>query len=460
MNPKRILGLALSLLFSAQALGADKAMAANVLRTPTALPKPAPRRNVNYTPDILLVMPNGKTGTDDLQKALDELHGTVIGSMGEGRLKCLIVRTEKGKLVETEAKMKRDKKDFFCVGRDYQLQAEDDDGTGSSKNTDPEYGSEWYITRMNVNKAWTKSTGAGVTIGILDTGCQSSNPDISNKTQKGFDATSFWAHMMGLSGIPTGITTVLGGIGLGMAEATNGGAQTDVMGHGTWVATTAAATRNNGFQSAGVAPDATIYPIRVANGQGFTDPIALQAGILQAMLKGIKIINISYGFQPPFGLTDPALYPTLHAYMAFYHDVYGGLVFMSAGNDSMWDEDPNLGYVDIVSAIEPNLTLTTFSNYGNCITYTAPGLGIACSSKDGSSASKNGTSFSSPIVAAIAALVWSANPGLSNYQVDGILKASCAGTVVLQDQAKYYGNGMPDANIAVNLAAGNFPNAQ
>jgi len=456
MKPKKLLGLALSLLFSAQALGADRAMAAQrVLRTPTHLHAPAARKPLNYTPDILLVMPNARTDKDDVQKSLDELHGTVIGSMGEGRLKCLIVKTEKGKLVETENKMKKDKKDFFCVGRDYQVEA-DGNPTGSAPN-DPNYSSEWYITTMNCQKAWAKSTGAGVTIGILDTGCQSSNPDLSGKTQKGFDATSFWAHMMGMAGVPSTVATVAAGIGLGFAEATNGGAQTDVMGHGTEVATSCAATMNNLVDSAGVAPDATIYPIRIANGKGQTDPIAIQAAILQAMIKGIKIINISYGFQPPFGLTNPALYPTMHAYMAFYHEIYGGIIFMSAGNDSSFDPTPNLGYVNIVSAIEPNLELTSFSNYGNCITYTAPGDGIVCSQRDGSKASVAGTSFSSPICAGIAALVWSANPGLSNRQVEGIITSSCAGTI-LADQSQYYGHGMPDANIAVNLAVGNFPN--
>jgi subtilisin family serine protease len=439
-----LFGLGLSLLLGLQTLGAEQVLAAEKqLRMPDKLPTPAPKQRLVYTPDILLVMPNQSAESDDLKQALEEVHGTVIGTMGQGKLKCLIIRTEKGKFEETEKKLTKDKKDFACVGRNYQVRAE-------FVPNDPKFASEWHLGAVNCPKAWDRTTGQGTTIGILDSGCQASNTDLSGKTSKGYDATSFGAHLMGgffAPGDPLAF-----GIAAA-AEAGGSGAQADVQGHGTWVATSAAATANNNFATAGVAPGATVYPIRIAGSGGTTDPIAIQAALLVAMAKGIRIVNISYGAYPPFGFTDPGIWPTLHAYFAFFHDVYGGLIFMSAGNDGTFDPDPQQHYYNIVSAVDNTLTLTSFSNYGNSITFTAPGKGIVVSDRSNNQSSVDGTSFSSPIVAGIAALVWNANPALPNVAVEGILKASCFKAGGL-GWTPYYGYGMPDADRAVKMATG------
>jgi thermitase len=444
MSCKKFLGFGLSLLIGIQAIGIGPAIAAQKqLRMPDHLPTPAPKRKITYTPDLLLIMPNKTADPDDLKQALEDVHGTVIGSMGEGPLKCLIVKTEKGKLEETEKKLKGDKKDFACIGRNYQVPAE-------FVPNDPSFASEWHLGAVDAPKAWDHTTGSGTTIGILDSGCQASNTDLSGKTRKGFDATSFGAHLMGgffAPGDPLGFGVALG------AEASSSGAQADVHGHGTWVATSAAATANNGFATAGVAPGATVYPIRIANSSGMTDPLSIQAALLVAMAKGIRIVNISYGFYPPFGFTDPGIYPTMHAYFAFFHDVYGGLIFMSAGNDGTFDPDPQQHYYNIVSAVDNTLSLTNFSNYGTSITFTAPGKGIVVSDRGNNPASVDGTSFSSPIVAGIAALVWNANPALPNVAVESILKASCF-TTGGGGWTPYYGFGMPDADKAVRMASG------
>jgi thermitase len=398
---------------------------------------------VKYDPDLLLVMPKSGAEQEDIDKAFEDAHGTVIGYIGDGALKCYIVRTEKNKLGETEKKLGKDTKNFRCVGRNYKLKAH-------FVPNDTSFPAEWHLAAINAPKAWDRSMGASTKVAVFDTGCQASITDLNGKTQKGYDATTLGARLTVLGG-PGLLGDLLGGLG----GALSSGAKTDPHGHGTWVATTACATANNTNNTAGVSPQSTVYPVRIAGSDGTTDDIAIMAGLLNMMSSGNRIVNISYGAPPPFGLTNALVHAPMHVYMQTYHDLKGGLIFMSSGNDSAFDPNPKMHYVNVVTAVDPSLTLTDFSNYGLSSTFTAPGKGIVCSDTDGTVTSVDGTSFSSPIAAAVAALVWNANPTLPNVAVEGILKASCfkAGSA---PWTPYYGFGMPDANKAVRMARGGF----
>ncbi len=440
---KKFLGIALSLLVGLSAGLTAPSNAANEakLQIPTDLKKrTAPAIPTNYQPNILLVMPNANADNDEVSDVLKEAHGTLVGTMGEGRLKCLIYQTEKGKLEETEKKFTKDKH-FRCVSRNYQFKAQ-------IIPNDPQFGSQWHLGAVNAPKAWDITSGGGQKIAVFDSGCQASVADLAGKTLKGYDATTFGARMTVLGG-PGPLGDLLGGIG----GALSGGAQTDVQGHGTLVATTAAATFNNSINTAGVAPTAKVYPVQIAGSNGMTDDIAIMAGLLNMMASGNRIVNISYGAPPPIGFTNPFLHAPLHLYMQEYHDLEGGLIFLSAGNDGMFDPNPPVPYLCTVSAIDNSLSLADFSNWGTSVKFTAPGKGIVCTARDGTVKNVAGTSFSAPIVASIAALVWNANPGLPNVWVEHILKASCtrAGGLLW---TPYYGYGMPNAEKAVKMARG------
>jgi subtilisin family serine protease len=411
------------------------------LHVPTNRVKKTPALSYNYTPDLLLIMPNAAADNDDVAEILKDAKGTIVGSMGHGKMTCIIYKTEKGHMIDTERKFMKDKEHFNMISRNYQC-------TAQMVPNDPQFTSQWHLGAVNAPSAWNTTIGASTPIAIFDSGCQSSNGDLNGKTQKGYNATTFWAHLTtGAGSNPLG--NIFGGIGGDLS----GGARTDVQGHGTFVATTAAASCNNNFDTAGVAPGSTVYPIQIADSSGKASDISIMAGLLNAPDAGCRIINISYNSAPPLGMSNAALHAPLHAYLKDFHDNHNGLIFMAAGNNGAFDANPAVPYVDFVSAVDPTLGLTTFSNFGNSITFTAPGQGIVCSARDGSVQSVDGTSFASPIVASIAALVWNANPRLSNTQVENILKASCskAGSA---NWTQYYGYGMPDAAKAVKLATG------
>src|SRR5436853_5431284 len=108
---KKVVSAAMSAMLLGMTFGINPAYSVpqRQLKMPTVLPTPRRynRAEYGYTPDILLVMPDKKAEEDDIKKTLEEAHGTVIGTVGQGALKVLVIRTEKGKLEETEKTLKK-----------------------------------------------------------------------------------------------------------------------------------------------------------------------------------------------------------------------------------------------------------------------------------------------------------------------------------------------------------------
>jgi thermitase len=449
-NVQKLLSSTLSLMLGVASLSAP-AIAAPLkqLKAPQRAAQRVQAPQLNYVPDVLLVTPDSHSESDEIKDALKEAHGTVVATLGSGNFRCLVIKTEKGKLAEVEGKLTKDKKHFTSVGRNYRIAA-------NVVPNDPNFPSQWHLSAINCPRAWDNSTG-GVQMAILDSGCQASISDLSGKTQKGFDANTAASQIMGgaFMAVPVyipGITTATAGI----AEAASSGAQSDNNGHGTWVATTAAASFNNAAQGSGVAPSASIYPIRIADAAygstAMSTDLSVIAAMLVAMNHNTRIINISYG-APYVGYHNPALHAPLHSLFAMFHTVKQGLIFMSSGNDGIFDATPPVPYLNMISAVDPTGNLASFSNFGPSVKFTAPGTGIVVSDIDGTTKSVQGTSFSSPIAASVAALILSANPALPAPAVIEIMKASCI-NVTGSPFNMYYGWGMPDAERAVRIARG------
>ncbi len=375
-------------------------------------------------PDTLLIMLNSGADKQEVADVLKEVHGTVVQTLGEGAMTTLVVETEKGKLDATEKKLSSDSH-FSKIQRN---------PIGSAMlfalPNDPYFASQWHLGALNVIRAWDTSTGNGAYIAICDSGCQSTNGDLSGKTLTGVDFTS---------GSP------------GNRPAANRDAMTNGS-HGTCVATTAAAATFNGRLSASPAYGAYIYPLRIAfqNGTGFsTNDQNIISAINQCGTSNVRVCNVSYGASDSSNsLANPKVHPVLHEWMKWYHDQKNGLLFFSAGNSKQFDPSPRLPYLMMISALDTNYKLASFSNYGNCIWFTAPGVNVGCSDRDGRFNWMNGTSFSSPLVASLAAMILSRTPGMSNKQVEQALISSCK-NVAGSTWNTQFGYGLPDAQLAL-----------
>lgn len=430
------------LLLSPAAVSAAEIHLKNPTNRPAVRQIPA---KVDFQPDVLLVMPDAKADGDEIKESLQDVHGEVISTLGTGKLMMYVVKTEKGHFAEAEKKLTADKKHFAAVGRNYRF-------TANFIPNDPNFANSWHLTAMNLPKAWDKDMG-GAKVAVLDSGCQSSVADLSGKVEKGFDANTGAAKSLGAilmaAGSPPGATDLAGAI----AAAASSGANTDQNGHGTHVASCICAAINNGQVSSGLAPSSSVYPIRIADGayssKISTDDLSVACAMFKVFTSGARIVNLSYG-GPYYGFHNPLIHAPLHKLFAEFYYARQGLIFMSAGNDGIFDATPPCPYLNMVSAMDSNGELTNFSNWGNVVTYTAPGKGIIVTDVNGKMISVDGTSFSSPIVAAVAALILSRNPALPNTAVEAILKASCTNSA--PGWNPYFGWGLPDAKKAVDLA--------
>lgn len=230
------------------------------------------------------------------------------------------------------------------------------------------YDSEYYQWQhVNVGSvyAWgAEHKGQGVTVAVLDSGV-SGNSDITpieniNKTAE--------------------------------ADAS------DTNGHGTHVAGIIAA-KLNGVGGAGIAPEAKIINVKIANAAGGTNDSLIIQGIRAAIGKA-DIMNLSVG-----GLgANPAVQTVVdEAYEA------GIALFVSAGNDggSIMCYPAACNHVICVAAIDNNNQRASFSNYGAWVDLSAPGVSIWSTGNDGGFEIMSGTSQASPVAAGEAAVILS-----------------------------------------------------
>ena len=132
-------------------------------------------------------------------------------------------------------------------------------------STDPQYSTQWSLDRIHAAEAWTRSTGRGVTIGIVDSGVDLDHEDLAPRIA---------AHVSCIGGC-------------------RGGAGQDDSGHGTFVAGVAAATANNGVGIAGVAPDATLIVAKVLDRRISGQVEDITAGIRWVVDHGARVVNVS-----------------------------------------------------------------------------------------------------------------------------------------------------------------------
>lgn len=140
--------------------------------------------------------------------------------------------------------------------------------SGAGASDDRFFAQQWNLAQIGAPDAWPVSTGAGVVIGIVDSGIDPSHPDLAGKIDAFADC--------------------LGG-------QCREGAARDSDGHGTAVAGIAAAKTGNGAGIAGVAPDARLVVARVLgpDGSGVTEDI--NRAIQWVVDKGARVVNLSLG---------------------------------------------------------------------------------------------------------------------------------------------------------------------
>ncbi|WP_020589444.1 S8 family serine peptidase [Desulfobacter curvatus] len=250
---------------------------------------------------------------------------------------------------------------------------------------DERYPSQWHLPIISAPGGWDLTTGSpSVPIAIIDSGVDPTHPDLAGNLIAGYNF-------------------------LGNNTDTQ-----DVLGHGTAVAGSAAAMTNNDIGVASVAWNSPIMPLVVLNANNYATYYDIAQAINYAADQGVRIMNISIG--------GSSYSYTLQAAVNYAWNK-GAVIFACAHNYSTDTPYYPAACTNVVavSATTSSDTFANFSNYGDWIDISAPGTYILTTTRGGGYGNWNGTSFSSPITAGVAALILSANPSLTNAQVVEIL---------------------------------------
>jgi len=284
---------------------------------------------------------------------------------------------------------------------------------------------------------------ASVTIAVIDTGADLSEPDLGAKTPQTFN-------------LLTGGTDVR-----------------DLNGHGTFVSSLAAGAVANGDGIAGFGGDARLLVIKAVRDDGSLTDIDEANGIVYAVDHGARVINLSVG-GPATSFTERQAVD--------YAVAHGVLIVAAVGNEytqgnpveypaALLQPVGSNGRGGMGLAVGASTTRGArafFSNVGSQVSLAAPGENVFSDVSSSSSPFEyprqalpgsaagvygfaSGTSFASPEVAGAAALVLGANPFLRPSEVASILKATASGHGTWNNELGY---GVLDEAAAVARAQG------
>ncbi|MFJ8590883.1 S8 family peptidase [Streptomyces sp. NPDC093598] len=309
---------------------------------------------------------------------------------------------------------------------------------------DTEYAKQWDLFEstagMNVPAAWDTTTGSGVTVAVIDTGYVA-HTDLAANIVGGYDFISDTAVSVDGNGRDSnpadpGDWYNTDECGAGIPASTSSW-------HGTHVAGTIAAATNNGKGVAGIAYGAKISPVRVLGKCGGYDSDIIDAitwasggtvSGVPANTNVAKVINMSLGGG---GACSSATQSAINGAVN-----RGTSVVVAAGNENqnVSNASPaNCNNVIAVAATNRAGSRASYSNYGSLVDIAAPGGETRTSTANGilstlnsgtktpsseNYASYQGTSMATPHVAGLAALMKSANSGLTPAQIESAIKAN------------------------------------
>jgi serine protease len=146
----------------------------------------------------------------------------------------------------------------------------------ASAAPDPELGRQWGLAKIDAPAGWQTSTGAGILVGIVDSGVDLTHEDLAGRIAGS-------TNCVGADGDPANCT---------------GDAQDDV-GHGTHVAGIIAADRGNGAGGAGVAPDARLLVAKAIGASSGGSIGDIEAGVRWVIDHGARVVNLSLSEASP-----------------------------------------------------------------------------------------------------------------------------------------------------------------
>lgn len=271
------------------------------------------------------------------------------------------------------------------------------------KSATEQAGATWGLDRIDQRKlplgttyAYT-ATGSGVTAYIIDTGIRLSHAEFAGRATSGFDAV-------------------------------DGGSADDCNGHGTHVAGTV------GGAAYGVAKGITLVAVRVLDCEG--------SGTWSGVIAGMDWVVGNHEANVPavanMSLGGGASSSVDAAVRRMIADGVATAVAAGNGNyagvaqDACKYSPARVSEAMTIGATDKTDRKTSWSNYGKCLDWFAPGSAITSAWHEGDTSTKtiSGTSMATPHTAGVAALYLEGNPGASPLQVRDALYAKTTKSVI------------------------------
>ncbi|MBD3169059.1 MAG: S8 family serine peptidase [candidate division Zixibacteria bacterium] len=328
---------------------------------------------------------------------------------------------------------------------------------------DPRLNQQWFLGQINAYDAWDIIRGQqsefGI-IGISDTGVYYEHPDLEpnmwingpedingNGTYEPYDESSGgdWNYE---DDDDNGYEDDVVGFDFGWGDPDP---KEDSPTHGTHVAGCASEATDNDEGGAGIGFSGKIIAAKGARNGQLT---AVYAAIIYSAENGAHVCNCSWGSN---------YYSNTNQQIIRNSFLDGCLVIAAAGNDGVSTRHYPAAYDSCLSvaATTRNDVRASFTNYGDWVDISAPGVDIYSTWATGSYQSLQGTSMASPVVSGVASLVISQNHLRTPQQIWDILKSSADSLSLYNANPNYIGQlgtGRVDAYAA--LAAGTMPNIQ
>ncbi|MBI2484272.1 S8 family serine peptidase [Candidatus Uhrbacteria bacterium] len=284
-----------------------------------------------------------------------------------------------------------------------------------------------YLEQVYVKEAWALAGTNEVIVAVIDDGVLLSHPDLQGQ---------FWRNTKEIPG--NGIDDDFNGF-IDDVQGYNfldGNTDLSPKGlHGTAVAGIIGAVRDNAIGIGGIVKHVNIMPLLVADSDGVTNSQIVDRAIKYAADHGASIINLSFSTSG-----EDQFFPQLDASIDYAFSK-GAVVVAAAGNGDVktgaglhvnnFPQSPvcntrrgttGLGIAALDNTDRPTggNKIATWSNYGsNCISLSAPGTRLYTTTADAYQkegklyGAESGTSFATPLVAGIAALLKATYPTMT-----------------------------------------------
>jgi thermitase len=275
---------------------------------------------------------------------------------------------------------------------------------------DPSISQQYMLNATSVFRAWDLTSGSrNITIAIIDTGMEWDHSDLAahiwNNTDEDCDDTTdldnngFYGDCRGYD-----FVNVTSGCSDDDCQSWDN-APMDDHGHGTHVGGIAAAVFNNSEGIAGICGGCSLMPVRAGykgtDNNGYLATADIVQAIYYATDNGADVISMSFGLGLPSSPIKTAL---------DYAEDAGVLLVAAAGNSEASFEIYPAAYDNViaVAATDSDGEKASFSQYGDWVDLSAPGVLIYSTYLGDTYASFSGTSMATPIVAGALGLYLSA----------------------------------------------------